>query len=125
MSASERGEEAGGQNPDWMDKNRVKRRKARGELAIDNEAQKGSKRPCVNAARLGGKLSYLIRGGLSCGRMAEVSRGHSSRWSNDQPGRKGKLFYRAKGQTERELSNPEKGGGADSRNPARLERAWK
>jgi hypothetical protein len=47
-----------------MDKNCVRRRGAPGELAIDSEAQKGSKRLYVNAARVRGKLSYLIRGGL-------------------------------------------------------------
>ena len=62
---SERGEEAGEQNLDSMDKNCVRRRGALGELAADSEAQKGSKRLYVNAARVRGKLSYLIRGGLS------------------------------------------------------------
>lgn len=58
------GEEAGGQNSDLMDKNRVRRREVRGELASDSNAQKGSKQLHVNAARVEGKLSYLIRGGL-------------------------------------------------------------
>jgi hypothetical protein len=62
---SERGEEAGEQSLDLMDKNCVRRRGAPGELASDGKAQKGSKRPYVNAARVRGKLSHLIRGGLS------------------------------------------------------------
>ena len=35
----------------------------------------------------------------------EVSRSHSSRWSNDHPGRLGKPSYRAKGRTDKELSD--------------------
>ena len=62
---SERGEEAGEQSLDLMDKNCVRRRGAMGELASDSKARKGSKRPYVNAARIRGKLSHLIRGGLS------------------------------------------------------------
>ena len=62
---SERGEEAGEQSLDLMDKNCVRRRGAPGELASDSKAPKGSKRPYVNAARVRGKLSHLIRGGLS------------------------------------------------------------
>ncbi len=65
MSVSECGEEAGEQNLDWMDKNCVKRRGVRDELAKDSEVQKGSKQLCVNAARVRGKQSHLIRGGLS------------------------------------------------------------
>jgi hypothetical protein len=38
----------------------------------------------------------------SSDRIAEVSRGRSSRWSNDHPGRAGKLAYRAKGRTANE-----------------------
>jgi hypothetical protein len=48
-----------------MDKNCVRRRGAPGELASDSKAPKGSKRSYVNAARVRGKLSHLIRGGLS------------------------------------------------------------
>lgn len=55
---------AGEQNLDWMDKNCVRRRGAPGELARDGEALKGSKRLYVNAARVRGKQSYLIRGDL-------------------------------------------------------------
>ncbi len=65
MSVSERGEEAGEQNLDWMNKNCVRRRGAPDELASDSEVQKGSKRLPVNAARVRGKRSYLIRGDLS------------------------------------------------------------
>jgi hypothetical protein len=39
----------------------------------------------------------------------EVSRGRSSRWSNDHPGREVKASYRAKGRTEGELSRKEQG----------------
>ena len=53
-----------------MNKNCVRRRGAPGELAKDSEAQKGSKRLYVNAARIRGKLSYLIRGGLQ--RVSEM-----------------------------------------------------
>jgi len=38
----------------------------------------------------------------SSDRIAEVSRGRSSRWSNDHPGRAGKPAYRAKGRTANE-----------------------
>ena len=93
-----------------MNKNRVKRHRMRGKLAQGSEAQKGSKQSYVNTARLGGKLSYLIRGGLS--KRTEVSRSHSSRWSNDHPRRLGKLSYRAKGRTDKELSNPKEDSAA-------------
>ena len=72
---NQRGEEAGEQNLDLMDtlapvrsagENCVRRREAPGELARDSEAPKGSKRLHVNAARIRGKLSYLIRGDLRC-----------------------------------------------------------
>jgi len=63
---SERGEEAGEQSLDLMDKNCVRRRGALGELASDSKAPKGSKRLHVNAARDRGKLSHLIRGDLRC-----------------------------------------------------------
>ena len=67
MSVSECGEEAGEQNLDWMDKNCVKRRGVRDELARDSEVQKGSKQLCVNAARVRGKQLHLIRGDLQKG----------------------------------------------------------
>ncbi len=72
------------------------------KLAADSKVRKGSKQSHVNAARVRGKLPHLIRGGLPM--RAEVSRGHSSRWSNDHPGQRGKPIYRAKGQTDKELS---------------------
>jgi hypothetical protein len=59
------GEEAGEQNLDWMNKNCVERRRVPDELAKDSEVRKGSKQPGVNAARIRGRLSHLIRGGLS------------------------------------------------------------
>ncbi len=58
------GEEAGGQNSDLMDKNRVKRHEVRGKLARDSKAQTGLKQHHVNVAGLEGKLSNLIRVGL-------------------------------------------------------------
>ena len=124
MSASECGEEAGEQNLDWMDKNCVKRRGVRDDLAKDSEVQKGSKQLCVNAARIRGKQSHLIRGGLSEGE-AEVSRGRSSRWSNHHPGQSVKADHRAKGRTVEKLSGKEKDNGEDNRNPTRAGRAWK
>ena len=98
-SASERGEEAGGQNLDSMNKNHVERHEMPDKLARDSKVQSGSKQTHVNVARVRGKKPHLIRGGLSD--RAEVSSGHSSRWSNDHPGRMGKPIYRAKGQTAR------------------------
>ena len=92
MSVSERGEEAGEQNLDLMNKNRVERHGMPDELARDSKVQKGSKQSHVNAARVRRKLSRLIRGDLPRG--VEVSRGHSSR-------RMGKPIYRAKGRTEK------------------------
>ena len=65
MSASERGKEAGEQNLDLMNKNCVKRHGTPDKLAKDSEVQKGSKQSHVNAARVRGKLSHLIRGDLS------------------------------------------------------------
>ena len=70
---SERGEEAGGQNLDLMNKNRVKRHGAPGELARDSEAQTGSKRLDVNAAGVRGKSLHLIRGDLSHLRVGQKS----------------------------------------------------
>ncbi len=64
MSESERGEEAGEQNLDSMDKNRVERHGMRDKLATDSKVQRGSKQSDVNAARVRGKIPYLIRGGL-------------------------------------------------------------
>ena len=52
------------QNLGWMDKNCVRRHGAPDELALDSETPKGSKRLHVYAARVRGKLSYLIRGDL-------------------------------------------------------------
>ncbi|MGB3714658.1 MAG: hypothetical protein WA996_09535 [Candidatus Promineifilaceae bacterium] len=53
---SKRGEEAGEQNLDLMDKNHVQRHRARGELARGSEAQRGSKWLDVNVAGVRGKL---------------------------------------------------------------------
>jgi hypothetical protein len=65
VSVSERGEEAGEQNLDLMDKNHVKRHGAPGELAKGSEAQRGSKWLDVNATGVRGKSWHLIRGDLS------------------------------------------------------------
>ena len=97
-----------------MDKNFVKRHKARGELATDSEAQREPKRPGVNGARVRGKLSHLIRGDLHFFlflKRAGVSSGHSSRWGHDHPRGLVKANYRAKGQTVKELSRKAKGDG--------------
>ena len=90
------------QNLDSMNKNRVERHGMTDKLAQDSKVRKGSKQSHVNAARVRGKLPHLIRGGLPKG--AEVSRSHSSRGSDDHPGRTGTLVYRAKGRTVKELS---------------------
>jgi hypothetical protein len=108
-----------------MNKNCVKRHRVTDKLATDSEVQKGSKQPYVNAARVRGKISYLIRGDLPGFKWVEVSRGYSSRWSNDHPGRPGKPGHRAKGRTVEELSRKEQGSGEDNRNPARPGRTWK
>ena len=82
----------------------------RDELASDSKIQKGSKQSDVNTARLKGKLPNLIWGGLPTekkSRKAEVSRSHSSRWSNDHSGRLAKAGYRAKGRTEKKLNRKE------------------
>ena len=59
-----RGEEAGTQSLDLMNKNCVGRHGRRGKLAKGSKAQKGSKQTCVNAARVRGKNPNLIRGDL-------------------------------------------------------------
>lgn len=80
----------------------------RGKLAQDGEAQREPKQSTVNGARIRGKLSHLIRGDLpffeNQEKEAGVSRGHSSRWRNDHPGRLVKVSHRAKGQTVRKVS---------------------
>ena len=68
MSVSERGEEAGRQNLDLMNKNCVTRHEMRGKLASGSEAQTRSKQFRVNAARVRGKRPHLIRGGLRTGK---------------------------------------------------------
>ena len=52
MSASERGEEAGTQNLDSMNKNRVEGQGMPDKLARDGKVQKGSEQSYVNAARV-------------------------------------------------------------------------
>ncbi len=52
MSVSERGEEAGAQNLDSMNKNRVERHEMPDKLARGSKVQKGSEQSCVNAARV-------------------------------------------------------------------------
>ncbi len=65
MSVSKRGEEAGEQNLDSMNKNRVERHGMPDKLATDSEVQRGSEQSHVNAARARGKKPHLIRGGLT------------------------------------------------------------
>jgi hypothetical protein len=96
-------------NPGLDEQELRTRHKRRGKLARDSKAQKGSKRTCVNAARVRGKRPYLIRGGLLSEKGAEVSRGRSSRWSHDHPGGAVKAAYRAKGRTVRKLSRKKQG----------------
>jgi len=67
---SERGEEAGWQNLDSMNKNRVERHGMPDELAQDSKVPRGSKQSHVNAARVRGKKPHLIRGGLSKGQKS-------------------------------------------------------
>jgi retron-type reverse transcriptase len=100
------GEEAGEQKLDVMDKNLIRRHGARDKLASYSEVREGSKRLDVNGARISGKVSHLIRGGLS--ERTEVSRSHSSRGSNAPPGRLTKASYRAKGRTEEKWSRKER-----------------
>ena len=72
------------------------------ELASDSEVQKGSKQPNVNAARVRGKISYLIRGGLSLSggqksAEAEVVDGVTTirgGWGNPTTGRRAKRMRR-------------------------------
>ena len=59
MSGSERGEEAGEQSLDSMNKNYVKRHGMPDKLAKDSKVQRGSKQSHVNAARVRRKLSHL------------------------------------------------------------------
>jgi hypothetical protein len=109
---SERGEEAGEQSLDLMDKNCVRRRGAPGELASDSKARKRIKAALRKRSKGQGKAiaPYPGRSVLSAGR-AGVSRGHSSRWGNVHPWWSGKPGYRAKGRTVRELSGKAKGDG--------------
>ncbi len=93
-----------------MNKNYVKRHEVRGKSAKDDKAQREPKQPGVYGARVRGKVSYLIRGDLFFFE-AGVSRGRSSRWSSDHPGRLVKASHRAKGQTVKELSRKAKGDG--------------
>jgi hypothetical protein len=95
-----------------MDKNFVKRHWVRGKPAKGSKAQEEPKQPGVHGARVRGKVSYLIRGDLLFVEEAGVSRGRSSRWGNDHPGRLVKASHRAKGQTGKELSRKAKGDGA-------------
>ena len=67
MSVSERGEEAGEQSLDSMNKNHVERHGMPDELATDSKVPRGSKQSHVNVARVRGKISHLIRGGLPKG----------------------------------------------------------
>ena len=55
----------------------------------------------------------------SSDRIAEVSRGRSSRWSNDHPGRSGKPDHRAKGRTVKNWVEGQTGNSEDSRKLAK------
>jgi hypothetical protein len=55
---------------DSMNKNCVERHGMPDKLAKDSEVQKGSKQSHVNAARVRGKLSHLIRGDLPRGQKS-------------------------------------------------------
>jgi hypothetical protein len=110
-SVSKRGEEARRQTLDSMDKNCVRRHRKRGKLARDSEARKDQSGLCKRSEDQGkGIAPYPGRSAWSAGE-AEVSRGHSSRWSNDHPRRAGKPGHRAKGRTVEELSRKEKDDG--------------
>ncbi len=77
-----------------MNKNRVKRHGMTDKLAKDSKVQKGSKQSHVNAARVGRKLPYLIRGGLPMRQKsaeAIVAGGVTSTqggWGNSSTGRR-------------------------------------
>lgn len=88
MSASERGKEAGGQNLDSMNKNRVERHGMPDKLAIDSKVQRGSKQSHVNAARVRGKLSHLIRGDLSAEGQESAEAIVVGGWGNPTTGRR-------------------------------------
>lgn len=106
---SKRGKEAGRQNLDSMNKNHVTRHEMPDKLATDSEVPRGSKQSHVNVARVRGKIPNLIRGGLSeegqksAAAIVVGGFAHKAR-ENDHPGRMGKLIYRAKGQTGKELN---------------------
>jgi len=82
---SNRGKEAEEQNLDSMNKNHVERHGKWDKLAQDSKVQIGSKLSDVNVARIRGKIPNLIWGDLLEFFSAEVSRSHSSRWSNAHP----------------------------------------
>jgi len=110
---SERGEEAGEQSLDSMDKNCVRRRRAPGELATDSEVPRGSRRLYIDAARVRRKLSHLIRGGLPFLRGGQKSAEAVvvGGWGSVHPWRSGEPGYRAKGRAVKELSGKAKGDG--------------
>lgn len=110
-----------------MNKNRVKRHEKRDKLAQGSKVQKGSKLFHVNVARVRGKLPNLIWGGLSLFfEGAEVSRSHSSRWSNDHPRGLLKGSYRAKGRTDKKLRVKEQDSDRSRHlGGKRLERRWR
>ena len=108
--ATDRGEEAWSVNREPMNKNRIRGTAKQGERARSREALVAKARRCISGG-CAVKECVLTRGDLaSClkGRRGnterEVSRSHSSRWSNDHPRRLAKASYRAKGRTMKKLS---------------------
>lgn len=116
MRANGRGEEAGAQNLDLMNKNCVERHGMPGELATGSKSPKRVKADPCKRSKGQGKESVPYPGRSAGFFSAEVSRGRSSRWGNDHPGRLVKANYRAKGQTGRKLSR-KKQGHVGSRHP--------
>ncbi len=88
MSVSERGEEAGGQSLDSMNKNCVERHGMPDKLATDSKVQKGLEQSHVNAARVRGKLSHLIRGDLSKQGQESAEAIVVGGWGNSSTGRR-------------------------------------
>jgi len=95
------------------------------ELATDSEVRKRVKTAQCKRSQGQGKAIVPYPGRPVPKRGAEVSRGQSSRWSNDHPGRAGKPGHRAKGRTVEKLSRKEQGSGEDNRDPLRPGQTWK
>ena len=74
------------------------------KLARDSEVQKGSKQSHVNAARVRGKLSHLIRGDLPRAGQKSAEAIVVGGWGNPSTEPALSAAEVAKGQTEKELS---------------------